>query len=269
MLLPVNGAQAQTCSCGVCPSEGVPFPGLERVFEDARIFVRLDRFDPLTVALVDPEGVPVAFSLEPAGDSNGTAHWITPAAPLRPGMHTLSAMSRGGGASWETEFTVLTGTSNVPPTLASVSILADTGTPYCEPLAGVALEWRAASGSGPLVLEVEVWRDGVLLGRAFPAWNTVNTETELGSSAASECFGSATVPGIEPGDRLLLRARLWDTSGHGSNVIEVPATAGPARVAPDCTRTCAASAGAPRGAGWLSAIPILGVLGLASRRFRP
>ena len=264
MLMSSSVAQSQECGCGVCPSRGGPFLNMRTVSQNARFFARLDRYDPASVALTDTTGATLDISLEPAGDSNGTAYWIVPATLLPVGNYTLRAI-RGGRASTTEEFSVTEGLSSTPPILSEVTVSDRSGPIYCEPLTGVAVDWMGVGAAGPFVLEVEVWRGPVLLGRAFPTWDY--SSTEVGSSTWPECFGSAHVPGIEADDQLTLQARVWDTSGNPSPLREIAGTARRYPGEPDCAHWCSATPGrAQPSAASLITVAALGGLCLARRR---
>ena len=238
------------------------------VRQDARFFALLDEEDRATVQLTDATGNAVDIALEPAGDSNGIAYWVVPANLLPVGSYTLHASSPGRAVRDE-QFTVSAGLASTPPMLEELQSPARFDRVYCQPYTGVVVDWTVGAGARPLVLEIEVWRGSVLLGRTFPASSSFDfntATTQVVTSTGPECFGTSHLPGIELGDHLTLRARVWDTSGNASETREVEATAHYAGE-PDCAHWCSATPGrAQPSAASLITVAALGGLCLARRR---
>lgn len=261
--------QAQTaCPCGFCPANRSPFFAVNVAPElapNARIFARLDGFDLREVRLRTSSGAPIPFALEPAGDDAGTAFWVVPDAPLSPGSYVLAASLAVGQ-----EFVVLPGDDTTPPPVGGLRIGTVARSDYCSDLTGGWISWETGPDSdvsrSVFAVEVELWRDGAMFARVFPAQPVFITPVEFGTSPNPECFGSAHVDGLIEGEQLTARVRVWDMAGNATGFESSTFTV--ARSGPvQCLQSCAATPGRhlpPTGHGLLALLALL--LAASSRR---
>lgn len=249
-LLLTSPVRAQTgCPCGSCPAHRPALPPISSAASNARFFVRLRFFDSSSVTLTGPDGAPVPFALEAVGEPAGQTFWIVPSAPLAPGAHELTATATQGFVERQA-FGVGRGEDITPPSIRGLRI----GPPgedrhYCGELIGGWLTWdNAWDGApwedSPLTLEVELSRGGVVLGTVFPARPRTESEpTEFGTSSNADCFAAAHISGLQEGEELTARVRVWDSAGNSTELSPVTFVVAREPAAPRCPSRCAATPG--------------------------
>lgn len=234
-------ARAQDCECQ-CPTDVMWEPfldsrGSSEQAPNARLFARLDGYDVSTLRLVgvgDP-----AIVLELAGDGRASAFWITPEVPLASGsLYRMSVGSLDGARTFEATFTTSVSVDTSAPDVDEITVAAPPANRYCAHLIGGVVQVVAAPQPyNTVVTEVEVLRDGALVGRVFPVQGV------FGTSSSPDCLGAGHLDGLVDGEPLTARVRLWDLAGNATEWVDVPFTAQSATAGSDapCGRWCTAS----------------------------
>lgn len=272
-------AHAQ-CAC-ICPANGAPFfrsavpRDVEPTPPNARIFMRLARYDVASVELTSQSVTPVPFVLEPAGDSSGTAFWLEPLSPLDSGRYVLSAIARASGTVYRQQLVVEGDNDTTPPMLEGVDVVGRGSPNYCHDVVGAVVVWAPVSADvlrSDLVVEVELWRESTMLARVFPEDVALDGTTTFGTSEAADCFGAAHAEGLRAGEELTARVRVWDQAGNATDVGTFPFVPVPSRAADagPCGRYCGAapwSDGRPP-VGWAAIMIVTVCRSRARRRHR-
>ncbi len=261
------------CTCGRCPADLAPFFAVDvpvSLAPNARILARMFRFDPASTTLTTAAGEPVAFALEPTGDTNVDAFWVVPAASLTPGGYRLAATRSGGGPPITQAFVVSGADDTTPPPVTGLRVVDIRANEYCGDLIGGWVVWDSTVPreviDGVIALEVELWRDGVMFARVFPA-QPVTSAVEFGTSENPDCFGGAHVDGLMEGEELTARVRAWDMAGNATEFETTTFDVHRANWARDCSKSCSVTPGYDgneRPPLWL-ALPLLGAMWRARR----
>lgn len=231
-------------------------PDAYEVPSNARIFVRLAGLDSSTVAL-EGRG-PLAFTTEAAGDELGLGLWLGPEEPLSEAVRVTAS---NGERSFSYGYDVVTGVDTTPPEPTEVRLEGLSDGAFCSEIAGARVVVRFPGGPSPegVTFEVELFRDGVSLGRTFP-W------TAFGTSADPDCLGPGYISGLVAGETLEAVVRVWDMGGNYSE--HGPFTFTVDHAEPGSARPCAICSAAPgaRSSGiWLGTLAVLATV-LARRR---
>ncbi len=257
-------AAGQPCGCG-CLSNAPPFfagtaAGPHPVAPNARLFARLDGYDPSSLTLRDGTGASIAFTLVSAHDSAGTAFWVEPTLPLTPGGTYHLTVMHMNGSLFTTELAVEAAERHTAPTLTGIRVAgpSSTGPGLCGEVAGARAAWTTLAGAplDDLVIEIEVERSGTLIGTTLvhstPGLDSQET-TWFGSGPDAHCLGGAWLPDLVVAENLDARVRAWDQAGNVSAWATVPfqpAELGVASPVP-CPAQCSMT-GTPSRAGALA-----------------
>ncbi len=265
-------ARAQ-CYCE-CPSSArKPFPHLRLATlpTNPRIFADLEGFDPTTLRLIEStsrETIPLV--VEPA--DGASAFWIQPATELAQGRYYDLAVSFHPGAddaySAFASFYTDRG-ADLDAASVDLGVVTLEGEPrYCADLVGGAVVGAFEDDDVQLV-EVEVMREGALLGRAFVGgYGVFGTTSEIDA----DCFRRERVDGLVEGESLIVRARAWDHAGNATPFVETTLVTGRMERLPlntPCPRWCAVSAPGHAVRSTLAEAVLALAVVLARRRRRP
>lgn len=178
---------------------------------NARLLLTLHGWVPASVTLETSEGTPLPFTLEAAGEEDGRAFWLVPAASLEPGRYVVRAQLGAGPGSHPFEFEVSLPEDHTPPDASGLRPVALENF-YCFALTGSRFTWDVPASEPLGASEVELWRGEERIAQVFTRGE--REIVELGSSASPSCFGNAHVPGLVAGEVLTARVRAWDLAGN-------------------------------------------------------